>query len=268
MKRITMLLSMLLLVGLGFAENMEAEWEEVISIHYIAHFKLYAEANGEITEEKVLDVGENGSCFYGRFQRRREEIVDSITAAGGSQEELFGKINEYPSPRQFYAIYNNCPSAGKRTVTDRVIQRFHYVEDIDQIEWTLLDLDTTILGYQCQMASCQYRNHRWNVCYTPEIPVALGPWKLQGLPGLILYAADSTGIFSFECIEIRNNSRKIAQPNLTRSIQCSREEIKSLQRESLSNPEEFVKRFGATGKGTDANGRPIVYKKKTALFMD
>ena len=33
--------------------------------------------------------------------------------------------------------------------------------------------------------------------YTPEIPSPAGPWKLWGLPGLIVEATESEGIFSF-----------------------------------------------------------------------
>lgn len=109
------------------------------SAHYMAQFKNYKEANGEMTEEKVLEVGDRRSCFYGRWQHRREEITDSIVAAGGLTGELLSKIAEYPSPRQFYAVYDNYPSVGKRTVTDRVLKSFHYEEDIDDIQWTLLD---------------------------------------------------------------------------------------------------------------------------------
>jgi GLPGLI family protein len=242
--------------------------DKMFSVHYIAHFKLYAEAKEEITEERVLDIGEKSSCFYGRWQHLREEIVDSITAAGGSRDMILAKIMEYPTPRQFYTVYNNYPVIGKRTVTDQLIKRFHYEEDMDVIEWALLDGDTIVLDYPCKKAICNYRAHLWKVCYTPEIPVALGPWKLHGLPGLILAASDDTGVFSFECIEIRSDKKPMPVPNLSKSIKCTREEIKSMQRESFKNPEDFVKRYGAIGGGTDASGRPIVYKERTALFLD
>lgn len=239
-----------------------------LSAYYIAHFKTFAEANYETTEEVVLDIGEKSSCFYGRWHRRRREIIDSIKTAGGTFEDMLAKFRDYPTPHLFYAVYNNYPSVGKQTVTQQLIKDFYYEEDIDDIQWTLLDRDTTILDYPCQTATCEYRNHRWTVCYAPEIPISLGPWKLRGLPGLILYAADDTGIFSFECIELRNEPKPVAVPNLSKSIKCTREEIKEMERESKKNPDEFAKRFGAPGKGWDANGKPLVYKERTAIFID
>lgn len=83
-----------------------------------------------------------------------------------------------------------------------------------------------------------------------------------------MYAADDTGVFSFECIELRDGTKAVAVPNLSKSIKCTREEIRLMEREAGKDPEGFAKRFGGVGKGMDANGRPIVHKPKTALFLD
>ena len=240
----------------------------ILSAYYLAHFKLCEENKNEITEEKVLDVGYNSYSFYGRWQRKREEITDSVISAGGSYEEVLALTMEYPSPRQFYGVFTNYPEKGRRVVTDQIIKRFHYEEDVDTITWSLLACDTTILGYSCQKATCYYRNHHWEVYYTPEIPISAGPWKLCGLPGLILYASDDTGVFSFECIEIKNREIPLPQPTLSNSLKCNREDIKSMQKDMFTNPEEFAKRFGASGKSMDAHGRKIIYQKKTAVFID
>jgi len=265
MKKWYLLALMLMVMQAGLCQE---RGDVKFSVHYIAHFKLYAEAQNEITEERVLDVGDGYSCFYGRWQQKRQDIMDSVMAAGGNRNQAMVLAMDYPIPCQYYYIYNNYPAAGKRTVTDQIIKSFYYEEAIDPIQWTILDRDTTVMGYPCEMATCEYRNHRWTACYTQEIPVPLGPWKLHGLPGMILSAWDDSGVFAFEGIEIRQERRQARYPKLNNSIKCTRNDIKAMQREMYSNPEDFAKRFGATGKGTDANGRPIVYKERTALFMD
>ena len=60
----------------------------------------------------------------------------------------------------------------------------------------------SICGYLCQKASGKFRGKTWNVLYAEDIPTAAGPWKLQGLPGLITYAADNEGIHTFKLIGI------------------------------------------------------------------
>ena len=53
------------------------------------------------------------------------------------------------------------------------------------------------LGYDCIMATANYHGRNWNAWFTPEVPMNTGPWKLLGLPGLILEAVDSTGQHHF-----------------------------------------------------------------------
>ena len=36
------------------------------------------------------------------------------------------------------------------------------------------------------MATTHFRGREWKVWFSEEIPLSLGPWKLGGLPGLIL----------------------------------------------------------------------------------
>ena len=63
--------------------------------------------------------------------------------------------------------------------------------------WKLEDGDTTIVEYACHKATTHFKGRTWHVWYAPDIPISEGPWKLSGLPGLILAAKDSEGLFSF-----------------------------------------------------------------------
>lgn len=70
---------------------------------------------------------------------------------------------------------------------------FSYVkETIPKIKWNITKETKKIGSYLCFKASANYRGRNYTAWYTPKIPLKYGPWKLQGLPGLILEAYDTT----------------------------------------------------------------------------
>lgn len=80
--------------------------------------------------------------------------------------------------------------------------RFRCEEKEERPEWTLLPDTMTILSYPCRKATCHFKGRHYEAWYTPEIPKNEGPWKLCGLPGLILKAQDSQGHYTFICTGI------------------------------------------------------------------
>ncbi|MBD5311420.1 MAG: GLPGLI family protein [Muribaculaceae bacterium] len=50
---------------------------------------------------------------------------------------------------------------------------------------------------------------KWEVWFVPELPISAGPWKLCGLPGLILYDEDKDKEFIFEATGIETDTDEI-----------------------------------------------------------
>ncbi len=65
------------------------------------------------------------------------------------------------------------------------------VEKRTIIPWKLLNESKKIGVFLCNKAIATYRGREYTAWYTNEIPVPYGPWKLQGLPGLIIEAYDT-----------------------------------------------------------------------------
>ena len=65
-----------------------------------------------------------------------------------------------------------------------------YTEYWEIPQWELKKSTKDILNYNCQLAISKYRGRTWYAWFTFDIPISEGPWKLCGLPGLILEAYD------------------------------------------------------------------------------
>ena len=69
---------------------------------------------------------------------------------------------------------------------------FDYVKDstID-IRWELTNESKKIGAYTVKKATAAFRGRDYTAWFTTQIPLPYGPWKLSGLPGLILEAYDT-----------------------------------------------------------------------------
>lgn len=65
------------------------------------------------------------------------------------------------------------------------------------IIWNITDSTKKIGKFKSIMATTHFRGRDYTVWFTTEIPVPYGPWKLVGLPGLILQAHDKQHEITF-----------------------------------------------------------------------
>lgn len=59
------------------------------------------------------------------------------------------------------------------------------------INWKFEKETKKVGKYTCHKATAPFRGRDYTVWYTTEIPIPYGPWKFNGLPGLVLEAYDS-----------------------------------------------------------------------------
>ena len=103
-------------------------------------------------------------------------------------------------------IYRNLEQ-GKFTTYSTVVGTHYLItEDVVIPEWTMYEDSTiTVLGMECKKATTNFRGRYWEVWYTEDIPISQGPWKLCGLPGMIL-KANSPKFMLIEATGIKNKN--------------------------------------------------------------
>lgn len=82
----------------------------------------------------------------------------------------------------------------------------YYREPLAEMQWQIADTTASILGYECVGARTDYHGRIWTAWFAPELPVPFGPWKLHGLPGLILKAESDNGI-TYKATGIQHTDR-------------------------------------------------------------
>ncbi len=90
-----------------------------------------------------------------------------------------------------------------RRPNNAISEAFIVKEDWFTIDWKITNKTKTIGSYIATEAKGSFRGRDYTVWFTYDIPVPFGPWKLHGLPGLILEAEDSEKMMRFYATEIK-----------------------------------------------------------------
>ena len=148
----------------------------------------------------VLQFGAGQARFLDYLTYR----VDSLAQAGAPDDQITEAVDNTRKTVWFFepVVFQNWPE-GSLTVDDVLAPgTFTYTEQ-PRLEWTFGEGEKEVCGYPCQQARTRYGGRDWTVWYTPGIPAAFGPWKLGGLPGLILEAEDAEGLHHFSATAVR-----------------------------------------------------------------
>lgn len=216
MKKLLILFSFTFILGLSlFSQEETLDYAHLKLQYHHTYLKDTLDVD-TFDDLFILQIGNSVSKFYSYYTFQ----MDSLRKTPDGKkvwQELFARslddfnqhrdrkrwLGSFPRTRSSTFVYKNYPS-GKMTVTDVISNdSFIYQDTLNAQDWQIIDSTKTILDYQCQKAVCDFRGREWTAWFSPEIPVSNGPWKLGGLPGLILevYDADKHYYFSIVGIE-------------------------------------------------------------------
>lgn len=207
MKKILVLLSMGIIVLTADAQNAD------IKVSYDAYFQGVDNGKSDEKNQYILLANATESKFYSPMT----EYLDSLksTSKGAAQiknqaNTAFnaGKIEALPQRDGSYYIVKSFKDNNMRSYDFTGLELFYYDESPDGWEWEISDSTKNVLGYECIRAVSDYHGRKWEAWFSPEIPISNGPWKLNGLPGLILEASTEGGEYSF----ITTGLEKTSQP--------------------------------------------------------
>ena len=194
---------------------------------YEYQFKSDSLAKELTKENMILDINPTEVKFYPYFFAENDSINKLRNYNNFSWDDVLPvlKRNRNTNKNTSYILLNDLFS----------------IQTEDVINWKL-STDTKKVGiYNLQKATATFGGRNWIAWFNTEISLNEGPYKFQGLPGLIFEVADDQNYFSF---------------NL----------VKSYQMKSTYNTSDFLESFA--GQKAIPITEKILLKKQMELFND
>ncbi|RYE36672.1 MAG: GLPGLI family protein [Sphingobacteriaceae bacterium] len=210
-KRILLLPVILLIIQSAQAQKPDAA---VALVRYtFSHIRDTTNRANIYTENMELLLGKNGSVYRSADKRLQDEQIKkqvaeqfNVGARGNIQVNLGNKGRT--TGTEYYQF-----QAEKKLIRQERQFNYYLIEEtLPVLNWKIMADTTSFSSLHCQKATTAFKGRNYEAWFCAALPFRCGPWKLNGLPGLIVEASDSKKevIWKFAGLE---DAGKIAENN-------------------------------------------------------
>lgn len=231
-----------------------------LSIEYRHTFIRDTSSGKRDQTNMILEIGTFYTSFYSVVTFHNDSlqtICNKLNLQNPPNDEMYSA-----DPQPTYLIYRNIRT-NEITNQERIPFESNYVMEYNEpkipFSWEIEAAHKQVCGYDCQRATVKYGGRTWIVWFTAEIPVSAGPWKLYGLPGIILQAEDFEKQYIFEAVNIKGQKKTILK-YLWLTKQMKKLQWHIFEKKLYQSPMQFINRGGGvffvdhtTGKWLDEN---------------
>lgn len=210
----------------------------------------------------LLQIGKKVARYADFYNMQADSLRHALAKQNVNPNTIRQKARALSQGTSYEVIFTNYPTAKITVTTVFGGDSYQYEEPVPAIKWTLEKEEAAVCGYNCKKASCTLFGRNYTAWYAPEIARSVGPWKLSGLPGLILKANDDKGQISFECIGLEktgwDDPLYISQKNY---IKANKKQILKTYTDYKRNPIDILTTSGMIQGNIPAN------VKKERIFI-
>lgn len=159
-------------------------------------------------ENMLLITGKNASVYtsYDKLNQAintQKQIQEQMKNQTGNNNVRFNIKSEtkVPLTQVDYFFFAN---EHKMITKEKLFNNYLVEEPAPQIDWKILKDTMSFSGISCQKATASFKGRNWVAWFATELPFQSGPWKLNGLPGLIIEAYDTKKEVKFEFAGLEN----------------------------------------------------------------
>ena len=157
------------------------------------------------SENMLLFLGKNASLYtsYDKITHELSEdqksVAKAMTRASSGNAPTLVKIDKSAGEWLSKTNYLSFVKEKKMFIKEEILGLGYLMEEtLPELKWKITKDTATFSGIACQKAVVSYENKNWTAWFAPSLPFQAGPWKLQGLPGLIVEAFDEHKTIQFQ----------------------------------------------------------------------
>lgn len=245
------LITVFIILGLlpycGYSQESERVLAKVNYDFYHLNDTLQPEKS--IQEEMVLYIGKS-STLYGSFEFNRiMRDMENQIKASAFDGNLVLLSQRHNSPDSYYIRMHDQEISHiyrAKNGTNYLLE-----EEYPLIEWQINDNTQIVGGYEAQQAKGEFGGRVYVVWFATELPLQGGPWKLQGLPGLVLEAESEDGDVKFSFVAIETEVDEVAEIGLPMGVvKTTPQALERLLAAIDKNPQAAFSARSAAGTGS------------------
>jgi len=211
------------------------------TVTYDLSYKLDSLKNNHDTLKMILDIRRDYSRFYYNKLIKLDSFVKN------------GAIISYGFPIQ--QVIKRKTGSFKNENFVNVEDKYYKYSSTDNIRWKIFSKTKFSNNYKLQQAEAVWGGRKWIAWFCAEIPISEGPYKFNGLPGLIFEITDSKNNFIYKLISINKdlseyNTSNIVESNLgVNPIPITLKQYQKLLLDNYNNPfsEYYTMKEGTWG---------------------
>jgi len=216
-------------------------------------------ANSKKSEMFLLYINNQMSQFLSYNNALRDSLFLEVQEGNMSNEEVVQRTLAAPRAKTTLKVNKIYEEAKMELLQEVMTNLYVYDQPLNLMKWEVNGESKEISGYVCQRATTTYAGRDYVAWFDMEIPLSDGPYKFNGLPGLIISIYDTQEHYRFDLVGLEKGDFEIQRNLLNEEYQkITYEEYKQMQENYKANAEAMAKRVFSQ---VSSNGKP---KKSSA----
>lgn len=219
---------------------------------YEVKYKKDLTSKDKTRENYYLDVPKDDIAYYNRMYF----INDSLDLHGFQNYRLTSFIIKKKNNNS----YQNYEYIGD--------VNFYKLTEESKQQWVITDSIKTLNNFQLQKAVTNFGGRSWVAWFSRDIPIPYGPYKFNGLPGLIMELYDTKKDYCFKVIKSekipKDYKRFSLENSISRAIPVNQTKLDKLKLELYDSPFKYI----MNGNLTLPEGKKLLLDDGTVLSKE